>query len=247
MVPNGAGMGGALGGGGVALGRGGMGGTPLGACPVDNSDACSWTASEASRLTTSSHKMALAAAAALDAKESEAGKLKAKAQRLLRERSQLSCELDGLQVCQPDAAQPLVSRRRRTTPECPSMYTPECPSMCPLPPSIPIGPCGAASRLQETLGRMDRAIARTKEQTAALKAESARGSHSDLRRHAMQLSTLGKALRREKQRRLAARTEVSRSADGTPTASPIAFDCHAAAAAAAAPQYLQRCRWSPPR
>jgi hypothetical protein len=165
LVPVGGGLGyggrvgGGMGGGG--MGGGGMGGRGMsgmgGTLALDHTDACSWTESEASRRTVSSHKMALAASAALEAKESEAGRLRAKAQRLLRERSQLASELEGL---------------------------------------------------QETLGRMERAISRTNEQTAALQAESARGSHSDLRRHAMQLSTLAKAMRREKQRRLAARTEV---------------------------------------
>ena len=150
MGYDGMGYGGRCGGG---MGGGGMGGT----LALDHTDACSWTESEASRRTVSSHKMALAASAALEAKESEAGRLRAKAQRLLRERSQLASELEGL---------------------------------------------------QETIGRMERAISRTNEQTAALQAESARGSHSDLRRHSMQLSSLAKAMRREKQRRLAARTEM---------------------------------------
>ena len=101
--------------------------------------------------------MAVAAAAALDAKESEASQLRAKAQRLLRERSERTSELEAL---------------------------------------------------QETYHRMERAITRTCEQTAALQAESTRGCTSDQRRHAMQMATVQKALRREKQRRLAARNEV---------------------------------------
>ena len=49
-------------------------------------------------LSDSSHRMALAATAALEQREAEAAKLKRKAQRLLRERSELSCDLEGLQV-----------------------------------------------------------------------------------------------------------------------------------------------------
>ena len=110
-----------------------------------------------SQLSTSSHRMALAAAAALESREAEASKLKQRAQQLLRQRSELALELEGL---------------------------------------------------QETLGRMDRAISRAKEQAQALKAEGTRYSTSDSRRHSAQLSTLSKAVLREKQRRLSARNEL---------------------------------------
>jgi len=109
------------------------------------------------RLSTSSHRMALAATAALEAREAEAAKLKQRAQQLLRERSELALELEGL---------------------------------------------------QETLGRMDRAVTRAREQAQALQAESAKYSVSDARRHSAQLSTLSKTVLREKQRRLSARNEV---------------------------------------
>ena len=99
----------------------------------------------------------ISAAAALESREAEASKLKQRAQQLLRQRSELALELEGL---------------------------------------------------QETLGRMDRAISRAKEQAQALKAEGTRYSTSDSRRHSAQLSTLSKAVLREKQRRLSARNEL---------------------------------------
>ena len=105
----------------------------------------------------SSHRMAAAAAAALESREAEAARLKQKAQRLLRERSELACDLEGL---------------------------------------------------QETLSRMERAVARTREQAQALLSDGSRYSTSDTRRHSAQMSTLSKAVLREKQRRLAARNEV---------------------------------------
>ena len=62
--------------------------------------------------------------------------------------------------------------------------------------------------LQETFARMERAVTRTLEQTTALEAEKARSVSSDSRRHSVQLTSLAKAMRREKQRRLASRNEV---------------------------------------
>ena len=111
----------------------------------------------ASNLSTSSHRMAVAAAAALDAREAEASKLKQRAQRLLRERSELAIELE---------------------------------------------------RLQDTLSRLERTAARSREQAQALRAERAKFSTSDSRRHSTQLGTLSKAVLREKQRRLSARNDV---------------------------------------
>ena len=71
LVPVGGGMGyGGRGGGGMGgggMGGGGMGGRGMsgmgGTLALDHTDACSWTESEASRRTVSSHKMALAASA----------------------------------------------------------------------------------------------------------------------------------------------------------------------------------------
>ena len=114
-------------------------------------------AASMSRLSTSSHRMASAAAAALEAREAEAAKLKQRAQRLLRERSELALDLEGL---------------------------------------------------QDTLSRMERAVARAREQTQALHAERSRYDTSDSRRHSAQISTLSKAVLREKQRRLSARNEA---------------------------------------
>ena len=62
--------------------------------------------------------------------------------------------------------------------------------------------------LQETLGRMSRAVGRAREQAEALAAEGARGGASDARRHTAQLQSLSKAVLREKQRRLSARNEL---------------------------------------
>ena len=104
-----------------------------------------------------SHKMALAAAAALEVREAEASKLKLRAQRLLRERSELAMDLEGL---------------------------------------------------QETLGRMERAIAKKNEEAEALKAEGLKYTSGDTRRHSAQLQSLSKAVLREKQRRLSARNEL---------------------------------------
>ena len=104
-----------------------------------------------------SHRMARAATTALQAREAEAARLKQRAQRLLRERSALACELEGL---------------------------------------------------HESLTRTDRAIARSKEQIAALRVESSRCSSSDSRRHSAQLSAMAKAISREKQRRLIIRNEL---------------------------------------
>ena len=116
------------------------------------------TASVSSHLSAqSSQRVAVAATAALEAREAEAARLKQKAQRLLRERSQLSCDLESL---------------------------------------------------QETLGRMQRAAARARDQVQALRAENARRTPADTRRHTAQLNTLSKAVLREKQRRLAARNQA---------------------------------------
>lgn len=61
---------------------------------------------------------------------------------------------------------------------------------------------------QETLGRVDRAVRRAEEQAAALRAESSRGTPGDSHRHSVQLQAVQKGIRRERQRRLAARNEV---------------------------------------
>ena len=124
----------------------------LGLTPREDDDVAS-----TSRLSTSSHKMAMAATAALEAREAEASKLKQRAQRLLRERSELALDLEGL---------------------------------------------------QDTLTRMERAVSRAREQTLALRNEKSKGDSSDTRRHSAQISTLSKAVLREKQRRLSARNEV---------------------------------------
>ena len=126
-------------------------GGPHGGMSSWRDDACS----HASAM--SSHRMASAAAAALESREAEASKLKQKAQRLLRSRSELACDLEGL---------------------------------------------------QEALSRVERAAARTREQAHAMAADSSRHSTSDTRRHTAQVSTLSKAVLREKQRRLAARNEL---------------------------------------
>ena len=64
--------------------------------------------------------------------------------------------------------------------------------------------------LHEALTRTDRAIARSREQTSALRAEASRSTTSDSRRHAAQIAAMVKAIGREKQRRLAARALVER-------------------------------------
>ena len=131
---------------------------PPGSChPYVDDDTCSRISGASSHRSTSSHRMAAAAAAALESREAEAAKLKLKAQRLLRERSELAVDLEGL---------------------------------------------------QETLGRMERAVNRAREQAQALRSEKSLSTSSDTRRHSTQLSTLSKAVLREKQRRLAARNEV---------------------------------------
>ena len=124
----------------------------LGLTPRDEDDGAS-----TARMSTSSHKMALAATAALEAREMEASKLKQRAQRLLRERSELALDLEGL---------------------------------------------------QDTLSRMERAVARAREQTQALRAEQTKHETTGASRHSAQISTLSKAVLREKQRRLSARNEL---------------------------------------
>ena len=135
---------------------------PRGALPaphpiVEVSECCAPLPGRAKPDHSHSHRMARAAIAALQAREAEASRLKQRAQRLLRERSALACELEGL---------------------------------------------------HEGLTRTDRAIARSKEQAAALRAESSRCSTSDSRRHSTQIAAMTKAIGREKQRRLGLRNEL---------------------------------------